>query len=162
MIVMALAAPFLIRRFGLGSIFVIGLLALPIRGAIAGSFSDFAAIFPVQILDGIGAGLIGIATPVAAERILAGTGRFNVGLAAVMTVQGIGASLSNIVAGWLTDMGGYELAYWVHGGVAILAVAAFLYGRKSIVPSQKNDMDARPFGDDDMPGTAPKPSLEIR
>ena len=142
MIVMALAAPFLIRRFGLASIFLIGLLALPARGVIAGSFTDFSVIFPVQILDGIGAGLIGIATPVAVERILAGTGRFNVGLAAVMTVQGIGASLSNIVAGWLTDMGGYGLAYWVHGGVAAFAVAAFVIGRESIAPLKNNDMDA--------------------
>ncbi|MDV4156653.1 MFS transporter [Rhizobium brockwellii] len=140
MIAMALAAPFLIRRFGLASIFLIALLALPIRGAIAGSFSSFAVIFPVQILDGVGAGLIGIATPIAAERILAGTGRFNVGLGAVMTVQGIGASLSNIVAGWLTNIGGYELAYWVHGGVALLAVLAFCAGKKSIAPAAKNDI----------------------
>ena len=48
MIVMALAAPYLIRRFGLASIFMIGLLALPIRGAIAGSFTDFAVIFPYR------------------------------------------------------------------------------------------------------------------
>ncbi|RYE64011.1 MAG: MFS transporter [Oxalobacteraceae bacterium] len=152
MIVMALAAPFLIRRFGLATVFIIALLALPIRGAIAGSFSNFAVIFPVQILDGVGAGLIGIATPIAAERILAGTGRFNVGLAAVMTVQGIGASLSNVVAGWLTDVGGYGLAYWVHGGVAALAVAAFLAGRKSIAPSQKN---ANKAGDDRKIPVAP-------
>jgi hypothetical protein len=142
MIVMALSAPFLIRRFGLATVFIIALLALPIRGAIAGSFSSYAVIFPVQILDGIGAGLIGIATPIAAERILSGTGRFNVGLAAVMTVQGIGASSSNVVAGWLTNLGGYSLAYWVHGGVAAIAVAAFLAGRKTIAPRQKSDIDA--------------------
>ncbi|PYB71813.1 MFS transporter [Rhizobium wuzhouense] len=141
-IAVALAAPSLIRRFGLASIFAIGLLALPIRGAIAGSFTDFAAIFPVQIFDGIGAGLIGIATPVAVERILSGTGRFNVGLAAVMTVQGVGASFSNIVAGSLTDIGGYGLAYWVHGGVAALAFAAFLIGRDDIAPPKKIDVGA--------------------
>lgn len=141
MIAMAVEAPFLIRRFGLGTVFIIALLALPIRGAIAGSFNSFAAIYPVQILDGVSAGLIGIATPIGAERILSGTGRFNVGLAAVMTVQGIGASLSNIVAGWLTDLGGYSLAYWVHGAVAILALAAFLVGRKSIAPPSKHEDD---------------------
>lgn len=140
MIGVALAAPYFIRRFGLASIFLIGLMALPIRGAIAGSFSQFAAILPVQILDGIGAGLIGIATPVAVERIMAGTGRFNVGLAAVMTVQGIGASFSNVVAGWLTDFGGYGLAYWVHGGIAAVALAVFLIGRNAIAPS-RNNMD---------------------
>lgn len=136
MIVMALAAPALIRKFGLAAIFIIALAALPIRGAIAGLFDDFAVIYPVQILDGIGAGLIGIATPIAAERILAGSGRFNVGLAAVMTVQGLGASLSNVVAGWLTNLGGYALAYWVHGGVAILALLLFLSARKLIAPEQ--------------------------
>lgn len=137
MIAMALLAPYLIRRFGLATVFVIALMALPIRGAIAGSFGSYAVIFPVQILDGVGAGLIGIATPIAAERILSGTGRFNVGLAAVMTVQGIGASLSNVVAGWLTGFGGYGLAYWVHGGVAALALAAFFMGHRSIAPSQR-------------------------
>lgn len=143
MIGMALAAPYLIRRFGLASIFIIGLCALPLRGAIAGSFESFAAIYPVQFLDGAGAGLIGIATPLAAERILSGTGRFNAGLAAVMTVQGIGASLSNIVAGWLTKEGGYGLAYWVHGGVALIAIAVFFYGRREIVPERRVTGPAR-------------------
>lgn len=131
MIGMALMAPWLIRRFGLATVFIVALAALPIRGAIAGIFPSFAFVFPVQFLDGVGAGLIGIATPIAAERILSGTGRFNVGLAAVMTVQGIGASLSNVVAGWLTDFGGYGLAYWVHGCVAL---ALFVLGRHDIAP----------------------------
>ncbi|MBB4952636.1 Na+/melibiose symporter-like transporter [Agrobacterium vitis] len=134
MIVVAAAAPMLIRRFGLRTVFLIALLALPIRGMIAGSFSSFAAIYPVQILDGIGAGLIGIATPIAVERILLGSGRFNVGLAAVMTVQGIGASSSNIVAGWLTEKGGYSLAYLVHGGVAAIALGLFIVNSNKVAP----------------------------
>ncbi|QFY60341.1 MFS transporter [Rhizobium grahamii] len=134
MIGVALAAPFLINRWGLASAFVIALCALPIRGAIAGAFPSFTSIYPVQFLDGVGAGLIGIATPIAAERILSGTGRFNAGLAVVMTIQGIGASLSNVVAGWLTSLGGYGLAYWVHGGVAVLALLLFLPMRHLIAP----------------------------
>ncbi len=145
MIAMALLAPVLIRRFGLASVFVIALCALPLRGAIAGSVPSFGSIYPVQFLDGVGAGLIGIATPIAAERILAGTGRFNVGLGAVMTVQGIGASLSNVVAGWLTDWGGYGLAYWVHGGVALFALALFMLGREAIAPRASAKLnDAEP------------------
>ncbi|OLP56691.1 MFS transporter permease [Rhizobium rhizosphaerae] len=138
MIGAAIAAPFLIRRFGLASIFIIGLLALPIRGAIAGSFDQFWMIYPVQILDGLGAGLIGIATPVAAERILSGTGRFNVGLAAVMTVQGIGASSSNIVAGTLTQDFGFHAAYWLHGAVALLALIPFLIFRRDVAPHARD------------------------
>lgn len=134
MIGAALAAPFLIRRFGLASVFVIALLALPIRGLLAGSIADFWMIYPVQILDGLGAGLIGIATPIAAERILSGSGRFNVGLAAVMTVQGIGASSSNVVAGWLVQTEGFSLAYFVHGAVALLALIPFLVWRNHVAP----------------------------
>ncbi len=144
MIVMALAAPFLIRRFGLASVILIGLIALPVRGAIAGAFTSFGSIYPVQILDGVGAGLIGIATAIAVERILSGTGRFNVGLAVVGTIQGIGASSSNIVAGWLTDLGGYKLAYWFHGGIAFIAVIVFFIWRHDIAPPRREMANAPP------------------
>ncbi len=51
-----------------------------------------------------------------------------------MTVQGIGASLSNVVAGWLVTRGGYELSHLVGGGVALVALALFLAFRARIVP----------------------------
>ena len=75
MIAVAAAAPMLIRRLGLGTVFLIALCALPVRGLIAGTIHDFWAVYPVQVLDGIGAGLLGIVTPVAVERLMAGTGR---------------------------------------------------------------------------------------
>jgi MFS family permease len=138
MIIVAMATPWLIRRFGLSFVFVLALLALPVRGLLAGSFDGFWVVYPVQALDGIGAGLLGIVTPVAAERLLAGTGRFNVGFAAVMTMQGIGASLSNVVAGWLTTIGGYGLSHYAGGGVALIALAIFLVFRKEIAPPEND------------------------
>ncbi len=135
MVAVAVATPFLIRRIGLGTTLAIGLTALPIRGLIAGSFEGFWVVWPVQILDGVGAGLLGIVTPVAVERILKGSGRFNVGFASLMTVQGIGASLSNVVAGWLVNEGGYMLSHLVGGGVAIIALAVFVIYRNEIAPS---------------------------
>lgn len=137
MIFVAALAPWLIRRFGLSTVFIIALIALPIRGVLAASFNEFWVVYPVQLLDGIGAGLLGIATPVAVERILKGTGRFNVGLAGVMTIQGIGASLSNGVAGWLTTEGGYALSHLVGGGIAAIAIVLFLMFRNDIAPHQQ-------------------------
>lgn len=150
MIASAVAAPFVIKRFGLRTVFIVGIAALPVRGVIAASFNDFWVVYPVQILDGVGAGLLGIAAPVAAERILSGTGRFNVGFAAVIMVQGIGAASSNVVAGWLVGNGSYNLAYLIHGSIAIVALVLFVRWRKSIV------------GDDALParsgeGAAPIP-----
>lgn len=139
MIFVAALAPWLIRRFGLATVFLIALAALPIRGLLASAFTDFWVIFPVQLLDGIGAGLLGIVTPVAAERILKRTGRFNVGLASVMMVQGIGASLSNVVAGWLVTKGGYALSHLVGGGISAIAIALFFIYRNEIAPKQDDE-----------------------
>lgn len=133
MIAVAAATPALIRRFGLTPLFVVALCALPVRGLIAGTFDGFWSIYPVQALDGVGAGLIGILTPVAVERLLAGTGRFNIGLAAVMTMQGVGASLSNVVAGTLVTWRGYQFSHLVSAGIAVVAVALFVASRKHII-----------------------------
>ncbi|MFK3780995.1 MFS transporter [Agrobacterium sp. NPDC089420] len=143
MIFVAAMAPWMIRRFGLSTVFFVALAALPIRGLLASAFSQFWIIFPVQFLDGVGAGLLGIVTPVAVERILKGTGRFNVGLASVMMVQGIGASLSNVVAGWLVTKGGYALSHLVGGGVSAIAIALFLFYRNDIVPERKDEVIAQ-------------------
>ncbi|MDG4664283.1 MFS transporter [Mycobacterium sp. 236(2023)] len=139
MIVVALVAPILIRRFGLTAVVVTGLCALPVRGLIAGTESQFWAIFPVQILDGVGAGLIGITTPIAAELLLAGSGRFNAGVAALMTIQGVGASLSNVIAGAVVEAYGYQASHLLSGVVAVVAVAAFLRWRRLIVRTQPDD-----------------------
>lgn len=141
MIAVAVAAPLLIRQFGLGAVVLVGLCALPLRGLIAGTQSDFWSIIPIQALDGIGAGLIGIATPIAAEQLLAGSGRFNIGLAAVMTMQGVGASLSNVVAGAVSQRYGYHASHLLSGAVAVVAVAVFLRWRRAIIRPRQTHAD---------------------
>lgn len=141
MIAAAVAAPAAIRRFGLSTVLLVGLCALPIRGVIAGTLPGFWTIFPVQMLDGVGAGLVGIVTPVAVERLLAGTGRFNVGFAAVMTVQGVGASLSNVIAGAVVSARGYQASHLLSGAIAVTAIALFLRYRRLIVRPDRESLD---------------------
>ncbi|MNF01542.1 hypothetical protein D3C80_2005480 [compost metagenome] len=87
-------------------------------------------IYPVQILDGLGAGLLGILTPLMLEKLLVGTGHFNLGFAAVLTIQGIGATLSSVVAGMVVQESGYVAAFLFHGLIALLALLLFgLAGR---------------------------------
>jgi MFS family permease len=122
----ALAAPWLLRARRAGPAAVLALLSLPLRGLLAWNFSEFDMIYPVQLLDGVGVGLLGILTPFMVERLTRGSGHFNLALAAVMTVQGIGAASSNMVAGYLVMRFGYPLTYLTHGAVALLAIAALL------------------------------------
>lgn len=59
-------------------------------------------------------------------------GHFNFSLAAVLTVQGLGAASSNIVAGFIVDHYDYGTAYLFHGLVAVLAIALFMFVGKEI------------------------------
>ncbi len=126
MVPMALVAAKIAETRGYWLVFVLALVALPIRGAIAAWVTGPAGLVPVQMLDGVGAGLLGVAVPGLAARILAGTGRINAGIGAVTTVQGIGASLSPSLAGYVAQALGYSAAFAVLGGVAALALGLWL------------------------------------
>ena len=58
--------------------------------------------------------------------LLDGTGRVNVGQGAVMTVQGLGASLSPALGGWLAQILGYRLAFFILGSFALGSLALWL------------------------------------
>ena len=122
----ALAVPWIIRRDAVRLAVVLAMLSLPLRGMLAWAYSDFAMIYPVQLLDGVGVGLLGILTPLLVERLTRGSGHFNLALAAVMMVQGLGAASSNVVAGYLVTHYGYPVTYLLHGAVALAALAAFM------------------------------------
>lgn len=131
MIPMALLAARLAQTQGYRLVLLIALAALPLRGLIAAAATHWdigIGLYPVQILDGVGAGLLGVATPGIVARILHGTGRFNVGLGLVMTAQGIGAALSTTLAGVVAQYAGYGTAFLVLGGAALVAMATYLIG----------------------------------
>jgi MFS family permease len=101
MIIVSLIAMRMAEKEGLWLVLLVSFVALPIRGLIAAFVINRWGVYPVQILDGIGAGLQSVAVPALVARILNGTGRVNVGQGAVMTVQGLGASLSPAIGGWI-------------------------------------------------------------
>nr|WP_314072837.1 MFS transporter [uncultured Roseococcus sp.] len=126
MIPMALLAAWLAERRGYWIVFVLALVALPLRGALAGAIQSPMVLIPVQMLDGVGAGLLGVAMPGLIARLLDGTGRVNTGLALVMTAQGIGAACSPVLAGMAAEWLGYGAAFLVLGVIAAAALALWL------------------------------------
>lgn len=122
MIPMALVAARIAEQRGYWLVFVLALAALPIRGLIAGLVPAAWVIVPVQMLDGVGAGLLGVAVPGLVASILRGTGHVNAGLGAVMTLQGVGAALSAALAGYVAQNFGYWAAFIALSGVAALAL----------------------------------------
>jgi len=114
------------EKSGYWLVLLISFVALPIRGLIAAGYIDEWGVYPVQMLDGIGAGLQSVAVPGLVARILSGTGRVNVGQGAVMTVQGLGASLSPAVGGWIAQSLGYGPMFLILGSLAFGSIALWL------------------------------------
>jgi MFS family permease len=126
MILVSLIAMRLAESRGYWLVLLISFIALPIRGVLAACVMNKWGVYPVQILDGIGAGLQSVAVPGLVARILAGTGRVNAGQGAVMTVQGLGASLSPAIGGWIAQGIGYSAMFVILGSFALGSIALWL------------------------------------
>lgn len=100
-----------------------GFLILPLRGVLYTLSDDPYWLVAVQLLDGVGAGIFGALFPVVIKDLTQGTGRFNVSLGALSTVFGLGAALSNGLAGLVVQQAGYSAAFLT---LAAVAGAAFI------------------------------------
>lgn len=122
MIIMAVIALKVINKKGAVTVITLAALsALPIRALIAGYFHSPEIMVIIQILDGVGAGFMGVAVPVITAEILADTGRINTGMGILMTMQAAGAALSTSYAGILAARFDYSAAFT---GLAFMAFAA--------------------------------------
>jgi predicted MFS family arabinose efflux permease len=126
MIFAAIAAMRMVEKEGHWLVLLVSFAALPIRGVVAYFLLNHWGVYPVQILDGIGAGLQSVAVPGLVVKVLDRTGRVNAGQGAVMTAQGIGASLSPAVGGWMAQEFGYSAAFLLLGLFAAGSVAVWL------------------------------------
>ena len=126
MILTSLVAMRMAEKEGYWLVLLISFIALPIRGVIAAWLLNKWGVYPVQMLDGVGAGLQSVAVPGLVARILDGSGRVNAGQGAVMTVQGIGASLSPAIGGWIAQELGYGPVFLVLGCFATVSVAVWV------------------------------------
>lgn len=135
MIVASLAAMRLAEKEGYWLVLLVSFIALPIRGVVAAYLISRWGVYPVQVLDGIGAGLQSVAVPGLVARILDGTGRVNVGQGAVMSAQALGASLSPAIGGWIAQEIGYSAMFLILGSFALGSVALWLGFASALKPS---------------------------
>nr|WP_244575433.1 MFS transporter [Rhizobium sp. 11515TR] len=126
MIITSLIAMHMAEKRGQWLVLLVSFVSLPIRGFVAAHLITSWGVYPVQVLDGIGAGLQSVAVPTLVARILNGTGRVNVGQGVVMTMQGVGASLSPAIGGWLAQEIGYGTMFMILGSFALGSIALWV------------------------------------
>jgi MFS family permease len=110
--------------WGRRPILLAGFAVLPVRAALYTLSDDPAWLIGVQLLDGIGAGVLSVMTPLVVADFTRGAGRYNFALGAATTAQGIGASLSGLATGVIVDRLGYSAAFLECASAATVALAA--------------------------------------
>jgi predicted MFS family arabinose efflux permease len=111
------------RRWGRKPLLLIAFGVLPIRGVLYTLTSATPALIAIQILDGIGAAIFGVVSVLVIADLTRGTGRFNLTLGAVTTAVGIGAALSQSVAGGIVHRFGYHSGFLFLAAVATIALS---------------------------------------
>jgi MFS family permease len=136
MLPVALAVGRTADRLGRKPILLLGFAVLPVR-AMLYTLSDSASwLIGVQLLDGIGAGIFGAITPLLVADLTRGTGRYNLAQGGIATAQGIGASVSGLVAGLIVDDRGYAAAFLSLGAAACVAWVTLLLAMPETAASQ--------------------------
>ena len=126
MIVTSLVAMRIAQTRGYWLAVLIAFGALPVRGLIAAGIITTWGVIPVQVLDGIGAGMLSVAVPGLVARLLDGTGHINVGQGAIMAAQGLGAALSPVLGGYVAQIWGFPSAFLLLGGLSVGSLVIWL------------------------------------
>jgi len=126
MVPMAILAGRMADTWGRKPLLLVAFAVLPIRAVLYTFSNDSAWLLGVQVLDGVGAGLFITLLPLLVADLTRGTGRYNMALGVVITVQGIGGSLSGLAVGEIVDHFGYSAAFVSMGVCAAVAGVAFL------------------------------------
>ncbi|MFT8243286.1 MFS transporter [Roseomonas sp. BN140053] len=125
MVPMAALAGARTDRWGRKPLLLAAFLALALRGMLYTLSDNTAWLIAVQLLDGVGAGLIGALFPVVIADLTRGSGHFAAAQGVVGTVHGIGGVLSTAISGQLVVQAGYDATFLTLAAVAALGAALF-------------------------------------
>jgi MFS family permease len=125
--IVALMSPMVGARaqaWGRRPLLLIGFAALTVRGLLFATVHDPYFLVAVQAFDGITAAVFAVMVPLIVADVAFGSGHFNLAQGIVGTAIGIGASLSTVLAGYVSDRFGSSVAFLGLAGVAALGLLA--------------------------------------
>jgi MFS family permease len=114
------------QQWGRRPLLLIGFGALAIRGILFATVNDPFLLVAVQVFDGITAAVFAVMIPLIVADVAFGSGHFNLAQGIVGTATGIGASLSTVLAGYVSDKLGSSVAFLGLAGVAATGLLLIL------------------------------------
>jgi MFS family permease len=100
---------------------------LPIRAVLYTLTSNTVALVAIQILDGVGAGIFGVVSVLVIADLTQGSGRFNITLGAIGTAVGIGAALSQLIAGTIVHQFSFNAGFLFLAAIAAMALSILYF-----------------------------------
>jgi MFS family permease len=94
---------------------------LPVRAVLYTLTGNTIALVAIQLLDGVGAGIFGVVSVLVIADLTQGSGRFNLTLGAISTAVGIGAALSQTIAGAIVHHFNFDVGFLFLAAVATTA-----------------------------------------
>jgi MFS family permease len=111
--IMTVIAPIVAKKAknGRKNLMMISFLLIPLRAILFASFDDKYILVPLQIIDGLGAGIYGVVLIVMMADLSKGSGHFNLLQGTVYAAIGLGVALSSILSGFIVKGFGYEASF---------------------------------------------------
>jgi len=100
---------------------------LPIRAVLYTLTTNTVVLVAIQFLDGVGAGIFGVVSVLVIADLTKGSGRFNVTLGAIATAVGIGAALSQTIAGTIVHHFSFNAGFLFLAAIAATAFGIFYF-----------------------------------
>ena len=146
MIPIALWAGSRADKRGRRHLMLIASAALLTRAVLSALVTHPVWLVPVEVLDGVASGLLGVAVPVLVADLTWGSGRTQTALGAVNMLQGIGGAVSGVLGGalvaWLSWTGAFLLL--ALPAAAALGLALWLEETRTVeAPYRQRREDAR-------------------
>jgi MFS family permease len=110
------------QAWGRRPILLIGFAALTARGLLFAVVHDPYLLVAVQLFDGITAAVFAVMVPLIVADVTFGTGHFNLAQGIVGTATGVGASLSTVFAGYISDKFGSSYAFLTLASIGALGL----------------------------------------
>ena len=117
-------------------VLLLGLLSLPIRGAVFAVTASPFLVVVVQALDGVAGACLGVLVPLVTSDVAGRSGHYNLALGFVGFAMGVGATASTTLAGWVGDHFGQPIAFASLAACGIAACALIIAAMPETKPHQ--------------------------
>ena len=110
---------------GRKKLMIIAFFILPIRGILYTFGKGAIYLVSIQVLDGIAGGIFSVVSILIVSDLFCGTGKDNFAQGILAAAIGLGASLSNVISGYIVKTSGFNFGFYVLSAIAMVAFIVF-------------------------------------